>query len=164
MVRPMVTSTKHYVQSSLRTITALTSESIVLVEGTRLQDVSGVDDVVQGSSVKAVYIEHWLRTQDTAPGSFVCAIYKAPAGVAVFSTGGIAAMNNADNKKNVLFMSQGLLNDQDSSALSVYRGWIKIPKGKQRMGLGDRIILQTFAQTAGLDLTACGFATYKEYS
>ncbi len=163
MVRPQVHSEKHYVQDSLRTITASTAETIVLVEGVRQQDITNVEDVDQGSTVKAIYIEHWLRTQSTSPGSYICAIYKAPVGVAVFTTGGLAAINNADNKNNVLFFSQGLLNDQDSSALGVYRGWLKIPKGKQRMALGDRFILQTFAQGA-LDLTACGFATFKEYS
>ncbi len=163
MVRPQVHSTKHYVQSSLRTIAAGVSESVVLAEGTRLQDVVGVDDVVQGSTIKAIWVEHWIRSGEISPGSFICAIYKAPSGVAVFSTGGIAALNNADNKKNVLFMSQGLVNDANSTALSVYRGWLKIPKGKQRMGLGDRLILQTFAQGA-IDLVACGASTYKEYS
>jgi len=43
----------------------------------------------------------------------------------------------------------------------MYKGWIKIPKSKQRMGLGDRIVVQTFAQA--LDMIDCGFETYKEY-
>jgi len=43
------------------------------------------------------------------------------------------------------------------------RGWYKIPKTKQRFGLGDRLVLQIASQgTDALDF--CGFATYKEYT
>ncbi len=163
MVKPMVHSKKHYVQNSIRTILASADEEVVLVEAVKVEDVSAARHVIEGSTVKAVYIEHWIRSSEAAPGSFICAIYKAPVGVTVFSTGAMAALNNADNKNNILFSAQGLVNDQNSSALSVYRGWVKIPKGKQRFALGDRFVLQTFAQGA-IDLVACGLSTFKEYS
>jgi len=56
-----------------------------------------------------------------------------------------------------------LVNDQDADATPILRQWVKIPKTKQRFGLKDKLVLQVFAQGA-LDLTACGFELYKEYS
>jgi len=73
----------------------------------------------------------------------------------------MAALGDWDNKKNILFTSQGLINDVDSSAMNLYRGWIKIPKSKQRMGLGD--LVSWHLRTVGQSLNFCGFELYKEY-
>lgn len=163
MVRPMVHSTKHYVQNSIATIVGGAKLDIILAQSVAVANKNLVQEVEEGSSIKAVYVEMWVRGGEAAAGSGICALYKDPGGGIVFSTTELAAMGDAENKKNVLFFQQGLFNDQDADAISVVRGWFKIPKSKQRMGLGDRLIFTCFAQGA-IDLHICGFATYKEYT
>lgn len=163
MVRPQVHSNKHYVQNSLATVTASTKRDDILVSAVNVTAANLVNEVVEGSTIKAVYFEQWLRSSEVSPGSFIFAIYKLTGGSTVFSTAELAAMGSASNKKNVLFFSQGLVNDADSVATPVLKGWVKIPKSKQRFGLGDSLIMATFAQGA-IDLQSCGFVTYKEYS
>ncbi len=163
MVRPMVHSTKHYVQNSIATIVAGAKLDIIIADAVAAPDKNLNFEIEEGNSVKAVYVEEWIRSSEVSPGSFVACLYKAPGGVSVFSTALMAALNVADNKKNILWSSQGLVNDQDADALSLMRGWYKIPKSKQRFGLGDRLVLTVFAQGA-IDMVICGLQTYKEYS
>ncbi len=163
MVRPMVHSTKHYVQKSIATIVAGASENIILVNAVDVGSKSNSTNVEEGNSVKACFIEMWLRSSEASPGSFVAALYKQPGTGVAFTSGQLAAMHDSENKKNVLWFGQGLVNDQDSDALGMLRGWYKIPKSKQRFGLGDQLVLSIFAQGA-IDMVRCGFATYKEYS
>ncbi len=73
-------------------------------------------------------------------------------------------MNNLmvyPNKKNILFYSQGVIGDLTTQSIPVVRNWFLIPKGKQRMGLGDKIV-ETLTATAAV-IQNCGFSTYKEY-
>ncbi len=162
MVRPMVHSVKHYVQQSIGTVTAGAIEDTniaVSVEGTVANQ---VQEVAEGSTIKAIYVELWLRSAATSASSFTFIICKRPSNTGTPTVAEIAALGTWDNKKNVLYTSQGLLNDVDSTALSVHRGWIKIPKGKQRMGLGD--ILSWHLEAVGQSVNFCGFSTYKEYT
>ncbi len=163
MVRPMVHSRKHFVQVSLQTVTASTIDTTDVVNAVALEDVNTVSEVPEGSTIKACYMEMWLRTQSTSPGSFVAVLYKNQGGAGNINTTEIAALGDYDNKKNVLQTWQGLLNDQDADAVAIARGWYKIPKSKQRFGLGDKLQFSVFAQGA-LDITQCGFFTYKEYN
>ncbi len=135
---------------------------IIIAEATNVTLANLVHEVREGSIIKAVYVEAWLRTQSTSPGSYIMCLSKNPGTGSTFTTTQLAAMGSAENKKNVFFFSQALTNDQDADAIPVMRGWYKIPKSKQRFGLGDRLILTIFAQGA-LDLTHCGFQIYKEY-
>jgi len=161
MVRPMVHSTKHYVQTSIATVTAGAIADTVLVDAVAVQNKDAVTEVNEGSSVKAIYVELWLRSAATAASSFTFIICKRPNGVISPTVAQIAALSLWENKKNVLYTSQGLVNDVDSTALSVYKGWVKIPKGKQRMGLGDK--LSWHLEAVGQSINFCGFCTYKEY-
>ncbi len=163
MVRPMVHSTKHYVQHSISTILASARNTFTTVQTVAVGAKDLVNEVEEGSSVKACYYEIWLRSGETAGASFVATIEKIPGTGGLPSTATMAALGDYANKKNVLYTSQGLLNDQNADALSMIRGWIKIPKTKQRFGLGDRLVLSIFAQGA-IDVHMCGFSTYKEYS
>ncbi len=162
MVRPMVHSTKHYVQQSIGTSVPGTPTNTALVVGVKVVDKDVVSDVEEGTSVKAVYIEQWLRSAATAASSFVFIVVKRPAGVQAPTDAELAALGDYDNKKNILFTSQGLVNDVDSTALSVHRGWLGIPKSKQRMGLGD--IVSWHLRAVGQSINFCGFSTYKEYT
>ncbi len=161
-MRPVVHSTKHLVQTSLSTIVAGAVTSTTLAIAVPIADKNLVTEVEEGAVVKACYVEDWLRTADTAGGSFVYIIVKHPSATNNPTAVEMAALSDWDNKKNILFTSMGLLNDQDADATPITRGWYKVPKGKQRFGLGDTLKIHVFAQS--LDLQRCGFALYKEYT
>ncbi len=164
MVRPMVHSTKHIVQFTIRTVVAagpqLQHLSIVSAVATPNKD--DPDEVEEGSTVKACYVELWIRAADTTGGSGQLVLYKKSSGQGTPSIVNMAALHDWNNKKNILFTQMGLFNDQDADAVAVMRGWYKIPKGKQRFGLGDELQITVF--TPSIDLHICGFAIYKEYS
>ncbi len=161
MVRPMVHSTKHYVQQSIGTAVVGTVTNINVVTAVDVGSKNIVSEVEEGSTVKAIYFEMWLRSAATAGSSFTFIVCKRVQNATFPSTTEMAALGDYDNKKNVLFTSQGLLNDVDADAMSVIRGWIKIPRGKQRMGLGDNVSWHLNA--IGQSINFCGFQIYKEY-
>ncbi len=163
MVRPMVHSVKHYVQFgrfTVGTVAAVTQDIALAVEGSVAND---VDEVAEGSSVKAIYIELWLLDAG-AGGNSVTALAKLVAGVTTMTFTQLNALGTFPNKKNVLYVTQGLTpNDGIANPVNVMRQWFKIPKSKQRFGLGDSVRL-SIANNSLQDLFACGFATYKEYT
>jgi len=162
MVRPMVHSVKHYVQFSIATVTGGAVTSLAIANAVAPDAVTDVDEVVEGSGVKAVYLEIWLRSASTTAASGQMIVYKLQGDATNPSTTDMAALGDWDNKRNIFYTTMGLFNDVDSSAIAAFKGWIKIPKGKQRMGLGDDINLSIFSPT--VDMHVCGFATYKEYT
>ncbi len=162
MVRPMVHSTKHYVQTSISTIAGGAVLTQDLVDAVAVGAKNSVSEVEEGNTVKAIYCEYWLRAGSTTPSSGQLVLVKLPAGAIPPTAAEMAALGNYDNKKNILYTQMGLFNDQDADAIAAVRGWFKIPKGKQRFGLGDKFVLSVFTPT--IDLQICGFATYKEYS
>ncbi len=124
------------------------------------------DHVKEGATVKACYVEFWV-SQDSASvvGSYTIILYKDPGGTNAASTGQIAALHDYPNKKNILFTAQGLLTPNDGGQVPVLRAWYKIPKGKQRFGLSDRLILAIRNNNAtAIDINLCGVAVYKEYT
>ncbi len=163
MVRPMVHSVKHYVQQSISPILAGAKLDFVIISSVAVVDKNIPNEVTEGSSIKAVYCEFWVRSSEASPGSIISVLYKNPGGGTVFTTVQLAQLQDAENKKNILFSQQGLVNDSNSNAIATYRGWVKIPKSKQRFGLGDRLIWTVFAQGA-IDILQCGLTTYKEYT
>ncbi len=162
MVRPMVHSTKHYVQQSIGSVAAGAKQDTDLVVSVDVGAKNTVSEIEEGNSVKAVYIELWVRSSATAASSFVFVVLKRPSALGAPTIAEIAALGDYTNKKNVLYVCQGLTNDVDSTALAVHKGWIKIPKSKQRFGLGDK--LSWHLSVIGQGMNFCGFSTYKEYS
>ncbi len=161
-MRAPIHSIKHYVQISLTSVLAGAVDTTVLIVGTPTQNLNVVDEVIEGAIVKAVYIELWIIGASSNATAIV-ALTKFPAGLTGFTAAQMAALGIANNKKNILFVSQGLTsNDGIAPPVNVMRGWYKIPKSKQRFGLGDTLELQVFAQAQ--DQQICGFATYKEYT
>ncbi len=163
MVRPQVHSTKHYVQYPIDQVATGVKQSIVIVSAVAVQNNNAATETTEGNSVKACYFELWLQNQGNL-GEFIVTISKEP----LLGTGPtfaeMAALDSYGNKKNILYTTQGLTsNDGISGPVNVIRNWIKIPKSKQRFGLGDRLILSIANVSAG-DLNRCGFSTYKEYS
>ncbi len=162
MVRPMVHSIKHYVQFSIRTVTggAVLTES--LAAGVARDAVNLVNEVQEGSTVKAIYLELWVRAGSTTPSSGQLIVYKKQTDATNPSVADMAALGDWDNKRNIFYTTMGLFNDQDADAIALFKGWIKIPKGKQRFTIGDDLNFSIFAAT--IDAQICGFCTYKEYS
>ncbi len=103
----------------------------------------------------------WARAPATVATSGQMIVWKKTGDSSDPSTTDMAALGDWDNKKNILHTFMGLLNDDGSVATPIFKGWIKIPKGKQRQGLGDALKMSIFAPTT--DWTICGFFTYKEY-
>ncbi len=160
-MRPIIHSKKHIVQNSLATVTAGTVLTLVIAKALEAQATTP-QDVEEGASVKAVYVEAWVRAGSTTGASGQAIVYKKSADTTNPSAADMAALHDWDNKKNILQTHMGLINDQDTVAIPLFREWIKIPKGKQRMGLADKLQLSIFTPT--IDLHHCGFFTYKEYS
>ncbi len=84
-----------------------------------------------------------------------------PNGLPFPTAANMANLNDWSNKNNILYTTQAISNDQDADAIPLHKGWVKIPKGKQRMSLGDILAITTFAQA--LDQVICGVSIYKEY-
>ncbi len=161
MVRPMVHSQKHYVQFSIATVAGGGVLALEIATAVAVASKNLASEVVEGSSIKAVYVELWGRAGSTTPTSGQMVIYKRESNAGNPTAAQMAALDGWDNKRNILYTTMGLFNDQDADAIALFKGWIKIPRGKQRWGLGDNLTITIFA--ASIDLQVCGFATYKEY-
>ncbi len=156
-------SQKHYVQISRSQTATVAVNSEQLIASVESTVANAVDEVAEGSIVKAVYVELWLL--DTAnDGSNIVVLLKSPISNAGPSFTQMNALGTYVNKKNILFTHQGLSsNNGVGNPIVVMSGWFKIPKSKQRFGLGDKLLLM-IANNGLNDLEYCGFATYKEYS
>ncbi len=163
MVKPVLHSVKHYVQWSIFTVLGSAIQAQSIVDAVPALSVNDPDEVSEGEVVKAVYLELWARTSEVSPGSGQLIVYKIESDSANPTIADMAALHDWDNKKNILYTTQGLFNDQDADAIALHKGWIKIPKGKQRFGLGDRL-QYSFSAAGAIDVVLCGFSTYKSYS
>ncbi len=162
-MRPVIHSQKHYRQMSLSTVTTVTRNSEVLVEAKEGTTASAVDEIIEGALVKAIFIELWTLNSGN-DGSEVITLDKVNGQAVLMSFADTSALGNYKNKKNILWSHQGLTsNDGVTGPYLVIRDWIKIPKSKQRFGLGDRLVL-TISNPSANVLTYCGLSTYKEYT
>jgi len=163
LVRPQVHSTKHYFQMSFGAVGTLAATNFRFAHAVNVVNKNQTFEVEEGSSIKAVYVELWLLNTSN-DGSFTCAILKDTQDLLGPTFTEMAAIGDYNNKKNILFFAQGLTsNDGVGNPTPVYRGWLAIPKSKQRMGLGDSLSI-TLANPSANDLDFCGFVTYKEYT
>ncbi len=161
MVRAQVHSTKHYVQQSLATVTGGAQTNVLIAQGVSAPSANLGNEVREGATVKAVFIEMWVRSSSATPSTVLMTFLKTvDLQTPLFAD--MTGLFNYTNKKNVFYHTQGLVNDNDANAIAFVRQWFKVPKGKQRMGLGDSLFLSIAAQ-APVDVQICGFATYKEY-
>ncbi len=163
-MKPPINSIKHIVQHTQTTVASASVTSLADAKGRAFQSsVNSADDIVQGTVIKAIYIELWILGNSTAETSFVIMFEKSPGGQADPTFTEMSTLDAYPNKKNVLYCTQGLVGDNATNAVPVYRGWIKIPKGKQRFGLNDdfKINIASLGAT-GVDF--CGLTIYKGYN
>ncbi len=162
-MRPVIKSEKHITNFSRFTIANGTAVNRTLIQAVAVANKDASFEVTEGSIIKAIWIEFWVLANTSAPGSLVFDIEKVQNEKAPAT---FTEMNNLgayNNKKNILFMFQGLTPPIVNSApLTPYRGWLKIPKGKQRFGLGDELHVNFAPITEGL--VVCGDVIFKEYS
>ncbi len=164
-MKPVIKSKKHVFQISQGTVAQAAIVSSVLIQAIEATSTSP-EQIEEGAIVKACYLEYWV-SQDSAStvGSYTVILYKDPGGNAIATSANLAALHDYDNKKNILFTAQGLLTPNDGGQVPVLRGWYKVPKGKQRFGLKDRLILAIRNNNAtAIDVNFCGLAIYKEYT
>ncbi len=163
MVQPVIQSTKHYNQFTPTTVASGTILNTSIVTAAHVADVTAASPILipEGSIVKAVYIEMWITSDDAGQGSFQMVLEKIPAGATPPTFSIANSLTAYANKKNVLYVTRGLSSITTGTPIPVIRGWYKIPKGKQRFGLDDRLILSISAIANGM--TFCGFFLYKSY-
>ncbi len=162
MVRPTVNSQKHYVQWTITPVSVGTTVGKNIALGTVIANINLGTEVREGAIVKAVYLELWAVGQsDTASGNVLINFYKKPGAGTSMTHAEAIDLDSYDNKKNVLYHTQGLVNIGLANAIPFVRGWMKIPKGKQRMGLNDALAITVSTEAEATNF--CGFATYKEY-
>ncbi len=164
-MRAVIKSKKHYVQISQTTIN---QAAILVTDLVRAEEATSTlpQVVEEGAIVKAVFVELWLgNASATIVGSYQCILVKNPGGSSTPTATNMAALHDFVNKKNILLYSQAILPPTDGGQIAVIRGWIKIPKGKQRFGLGDTLELAVRnSNLTAIDVNICGGATYKEYT
>ncbi len=160
-MRPVINSTKHYVQHTITQVTTATVAEQVEAVAVPVVDVNAPNEVQEGEIIKAIYLEYWISGTFNI-GSFILMVEKSQANLASTSFTEMTTLNAYENKKNVLFVSQGLTAEDNANPTPVLRQWIKIPKSKQRFGLRDAIRVQ-IAAIGAEDVQFCGFATYKAY-
>ncbi len=161
MVRPQVNSVKHIIQHSLTGIVAGNVSNNAVALAAQVGDIDSETEVRIGCSIKAVYLELWLTSDDATQSSTIMVLEKQPIAADNITAAEIADLNPYPNKNNIFYITQGLVGQKVNTATPFVRGWFKIPKGKQRMARGDKINVSILAQSDGINF--CGFFLYKEY-
>ncbi len=159
MVRPTVNSEKHFRQLPINEEVAGTIRNIQLIRA--VADPTTSSEVRVGAIVKAVFVEIWLLSGTSQPGSTTVTLEKQMGNQTNMTFLECATLHDYPNKKNVLYTTQGLTPDANGNPVPFMRMWYKIPKGKQRFGLEDNLQLNLCANVEGL--TSCGVIIFKEY-
>ncbi len=159
-MRPRVTTSKHYRQDSLFTVAGAGITPLLQAQGVNVTAANASNEVREGAIISAVYLEYWLTSDDTNQATYIATFEKKNSSQPAMTAGDSAGLFSYPNKKNVLITHMGLINPVGGVATPVFREWVKIPKSKQRFGLGDQLVINFHSQSIGLN--GCGFTLYKE--
>jgi len=164
-MRPVIHSKKHIVQISQGTIAQAAVVNISLADAAESPSTTP-NGIIEGASLKNVFVELWLGNASTSVvGSYTCILYKNPSGGGDIGTASMAALHDYVNKKNILFTSQALVPPTDGGQVKVMGDWYKIPRGKQRFGLDDSLLICVRNNNStAVDINFCGVAVFKEYT
>ncbi len=165
MLAPIKTI-KHYSGITLATVTNGTVTLRNIANAAVASATGTATEVAEGSLVKAVHVELWIIGLGTAgqTSTFSLTIEKRPSASPAMTFTNSANLGAYPNKKNILYTTQGITTSAigGSTPIATIRQWFAIPKGKQRMGLGDDIVLN-LSNIGGIDYQICGMITFKEY-
>jgi len=162
MVRPTINSEKHIVQQTLTTVDAGTIFVTNIVAAD--ENPQFPHQVRIGAIVKAVYVELWYVGSSSQPVIQTSTLEKVVGDGTFMTQPEAQLLDEYRNKKNILYSTQGIVGDANTNPTPLMRGWFKIPKGKQRIGQGDRIVINVAALgEASNDLEICGLFIFKEY-
>ncbi len=162
MKAPIV-SKKHIVQFTEFNVLTATVTGHEFVKGAAVSGVDTPSEVVEGQIVKAIYLEYWFTGQGSNTASFVAILEKVASNPSVPSLSEMTTLDSYNNKKNILYTTQGLVASSNDNPTPIFRGWFKIPRGKQRFGLSD-VLRVNIAAIGAEGISGCGFGTYKAYS
>jgi len=162
MVRPSINSEKKIVQITLSSIAENGQLALVIAEAQQDGNTALADVVDVGTIIKAIYCEMWFQGAGTQPSTTTAMVVKSPNGVGTPTVGEFTNLNTWSNKNNILEMHQGIVGDSNTNPVPFYRGWIKVPKGKQRMSVGDKFHFAVKGITEGTEI--CGLFIYKAYT
>ncbi len=160
-MKPVIHSQKHYVQQTRSEVATVSTVGLDIIRAVQSTVANAVDEVVEGAEIRAVFVEMWIL-DTSADGSFVITLEKQQASIGTATFAQMNSLGTYPNKKNILYTTQGLSpNNGVGNPVPIIRQWFKIPKGKQRFGLKDALLLNI--TNNGLnDLEFCGFFLYKE--
>ncbi len=160
-----INSVKHYVQRPITSVAVAAVLNDEIVNAVVASAVSDPTEVTEGAVVKAVFVEMWAIGLGAAgaQATILMALEKVPAAAVAMTNSQSLNLMVYPNKKNIMYTTQGLLaSDEVGPAVPMIRQWFRIPKGKQRFGLGDKLILN-ISSISATNFQVCGFYTYKEY-
>ncbi len=159
--KPIIKRVKHYFHTPVTSIASGVRQQINVID-TIAEGAARANafDVFEGSTVESVWFEYWISGV-TLDKTATWVILKRPAGVASPTFAEMTNLGSYPNKKNILNAGQGLA-PTNGNVMNIYKGWLKIPKGKQRFGLGDK--LQLVVAATGTIVNVCGLTTFKELS
>ncbi len=160
-MRTPIHSVKHFTQRTLATVTIGAINEFTIATAVVAPDANNANEVTEGSEVRAVYVEMWYTGDDAVQSSVLATIEKRPSGLTAMTFAQGQSLFTYPNKKNILYTTMGLVPPNTQSGVPLIRQWIKIPKGKQRFGLGDTLVLNSSGISDGANI--CGFMLYKEY-
>ncbi len=163
-MRPIISSQKHIVQTSLSLIQEQTVLNTVVAVSVANEPATS-NQVVVGSVVKAIWFEYWLLGESAQPCTATWTIEKVAKSDDPMTQSEGQDLMDYGNKSKIVKMGQGVIGDSNSNPIPVIREWVKVPKGMQRMALGDRWFINVSCiGEADNGLELCGFALYKEYT
>ncbi len=164
MVAP-INSIKHFVSRTNTGVTGGTKSTIAIAVGTPAPANASVVEVNIGCVIKAIFLELWVIGSGASNNTTQCVmtLEKIPAGQIDPTNAQMLNLMAYPNKNNILQTFQGVLsqNVDGANPISPLRGWFKIPRGKQRMARGDRIVFNI--ATVSTNIATCGMFIYKEY-
>ncbi len=160
-----INTVKHYVGQPKFTVALGTATTLEIADVVAAPVDTNREKVSEGSLIKSVHFEYWL-VGDGVGGEvtqFVMTIEKSPSNALNPTFADMLNLGGYANKKNILYTTQGIVNTSQggSNVVPVIRDWLLIPKGKQRMGQEDRLLV-TFASVETA-MSICGISTYKEW-
>ncbi len=161
MLAPIQTE-KHYVHHPNASVASGAISVVPVVVSVAVASKDASNEVEEGSIIKAVHVELWCSSTSTsAQGIQNLSIEKIMGGQVEMTFAQSVNLGAYPNKKNLLYTTQGLTPVLTASPLPLVRQWFAIPKGKQRFGLGDRLVIDISA--TGQASQFCGRFLYKEY-